>query len=208
LNTENVGEIAVVGLRPKMRVRARIDQLSVDPNTIFDALYAAFDYMRDSELSPDLAQVPLTCVLVLHHAGVADHFQVRHSRQTGENFALDAVCKEGVFRIFAQVLKGQNRNAFFWWCWERGSKVLTKQPDHGADEEKTKNCSTGQNWIALRPTPDSRWRPDWPRENRSAFEPTLKIFRERACSLVTRFRIAFETTGDNRFQVATHGRYE
>src|SRR4029077_17536955 len=50
LNREDIGEVAVVSLRPEMRIVAGIDQLRVHPHATAHALHAAFHQMRDPEL--------------------------------------------------------------------------------------------------------------------------------------------------------------
>ena len=42
LDREHVGQIAIISLRPKMRVCPRVDQLSIHPHAIGRALHAAF----------------------------------------------------------------------------------------------------------------------------------------------------------------------
>src|SRR6266700_6525693 len=91
LNGENIGKVAIVGLGPKMRVGARIDQLRVYPHTIGRALHAAFHHMRYPKLLADLAQVTCKSALILHHGSAADDFQVRDLCQVGEDFVLYAV---------------------------------------------------------------------------------------------------------------------
>jgi hypothetical protein len=49
LNSENVGQIAIVILRPEMRVRARVDQLRVYSHAIANALNTSFHDMRDAK---------------------------------------------------------------------------------------------------------------------------------------------------------------
>ena len=74
LDGKDIGEIAIISLRPQMCVIARIDQLRVHAHTIAHALHAAFHQMRDSELLRDLAQVARDSSLVLHHRSAANHF--------------------------------------------------------------------------------------------------------------------------------------
>ena len=83
LNGEHVRQIAIVGLRPEMRIGPRVDQLRVDADTVASALHAAFKHMGDAELLPDLAQVAFASGLVLHDRSATDHFQVRDLREVG-----------------------------------------------------------------------------------------------------------------------------
>ena len=54
---EDVDQLAVVGIRPEMRVAQRIDQLHVDAHLVVGFLYAAFEDVSDPELPGDIAQV-------------------------------------------------------------------------------------------------------------------------------------------------------
>ena len=108
MDGEDIGQIAIVGLCPQMRVGAGIDQLRVHPHFVGRALHTAFDNMRHAELLTDLAQIARRAALVLHHRGAADHLQVRDLRQVGQDFVLHAIGEEGVLRVAAQVFKWQH----------------------------------------------------------------------------------------------------
>ena len=113
LDGKDIGQIAIVGLRPQMRIGPRVDQLRVHPHLVGRALHAAFEYMRHAELLADLAQIARSAGLVLHHAGAADHFQVRDPGQVGEDFVLHAVGEKGVRFFFAQIFERKHGDAFF-----------------------------------------------------------------------------------------------
>ena len=57
MDGEDIGQIAIVGLRPQMRVGARVDQLRIHPHFVGRALHTAFEDMRHAELLADLAQI-------------------------------------------------------------------------------------------------------------------------------------------------------
>ena len=57
LNRENISQIAIVSLRPQMRIGARIDQLRVYSHTIANTLDASFHNIRDAKFIADLATV-------------------------------------------------------------------------------------------------------------------------------------------------------
>ena len=57
LDGEDIGQIAVVGLRPEMRVVPGIDQLRVHAHFVADALDTSLNDVRHSELPADLAQI-------------------------------------------------------------------------------------------------------------------------------------------------------
>ena len=95
-----------------MGIGAGVDELGIDPDAIVDSLDTAFQDVGDAQLLPDLAQVAFPNSLVLHHAGAADHFEVRDFRQIGEDLILDAIGKEGGLLIRAQVFEGEDCDAF------------------------------------------------------------------------------------------------
>src|SRR5215211_3550342 len=70
--------------------------------------------MGHAKLLADLAHIAHNAAFVLHHAGAADHFQVRDFRKGHEDFILYTVSEKGVIRIATPVLKWKHRNALFW----------------------------------------------------------------------------------------------
>ena len=68
LNRENIGEIAIIGLRPKMRISAGVNELRHYPNAVRRALNASFQDMGYAKLPSDFLQVARRPILVLHHA--------------------------------------------------------------------------------------------------------------------------------------------
>src|SRR3954452_1743890 len=54
LDGKNVGQIAIVSLRPEMRIGARIDQLGVYSHAIANALNTSFQDMRNSKFISNL----------------------------------------------------------------------------------------------------------------------------------------------------------
>ena len=111
LNSKNIRQIAIVRLRPQMRVIAGIDQLRVDPHFVRCALHAALDQVRHAELLSDFAQIALRASFVLHHGCATDHLQVGDFCQIGQNFILHTVGEEGVLFFVAQVFERQNGDA-------------------------------------------------------------------------------------------------
>ncbi len=51
---EDVGQLAIVSLRPEMRIAFRLDQLHVDPDRVARLLHAPFQNMGDPQLLRDL----------------------------------------------------------------------------------------------------------------------------------------------------------
>jgi len=119
LNSEDVGQIAIVSLRPEMRIGACIDQLRIHSHAIANTLNTSFHDMRNAKLISDLAQITFGSGLLLHNRSAADDLQVRDPGQVGQNFILHAVSKKCVLRVAASVFKRQHGDAFlrdFWWC--------------------------------------------------------------------------------------------
>ena len=56
---KHIRDIAIVAFRPKLAVRPRIDQLSVDAHSIAGALHCAFQHVRYAQVGGDLAQIAL-----------------------------------------------------------------------------------------------------------------------------------------------------
>src|SRR5438477_385874 len=112
LNGEDIREIAIVSLRPKMRVIACIDQLRINAHAIGCALHAALEHMRHSKLFADFAQIAFYAALIMHHARAADHLQVGDLRQVSEYFVLHTIGEIGVLLLVAEILERQYRDAF------------------------------------------------------------------------------------------------
>src|SRR5207245_9902772 len=107
---EDVGQIAVVMLRPKVGVGSSINQLCAHTHTLPGSLHTSLEYMRDAKLLGDLAKVACCRILVLHHACAANHFQVSDLSEVGKDFILDTISEEGVRLIRAQVFKWEHRD--------------------------------------------------------------------------------------------------
>jgi hypothetical protein len=65
--------------------------------------------VRYPERVADLAGIVLAAKF--HHAGAADHLEMRDLRQFGQKVVLNTVGKRGVFLIVAQVFKRQHRDS-------------------------------------------------------------------------------------------------
>ena len=84
-----------------MSVSAGVDQLCVDAKTIPGALDRTFHDVSDTELLADLAHVAFGPGLVLPHAGVADHLQIRDLGEIGQDLVLNAIGEVGVLFVGA-----------------------------------------------------------------------------------------------------------
>jgi len=82
--------------------------------------YASFQHVGDTQRITDLPRVLLAAIL--HDAGAADHLEVGDFRQFDQDIVLDAVGKECVLLLIAQIFEWQNRDTFFWWIKLRGSE--------------------------------------------------------------------------------------
>src|SRR5207253_6445522 len=98
-----------------------------------------------------------------------NHLEVGDPGQGGKNFILHTIGEKEVIRIPAQILKWQHRNAFLRWrrFW-RSNELLPQQQNDGKPKQNTRGGCTRQNWIASRPTPNSRWRSHGPFHTRPA----------------------------------------
>ena len=112
LNGEDVSQIAIVYLCPKMRVCPGVNQLCVYAHTVAGALHAAFEHMRNAEFLGDLAKVAHRGILILHHTCATNYFQVGNSGEIRKDFVLNAVCEVGVLFFIAKIFKGKNGDAF------------------------------------------------------------------------------------------------
>ena len=104
LGGKQIFQIAIVLLRPDVRVGARVDQLDVyvKPGTCL--AYAAFQDVRHSKRISDLARVLLAAKS--HDAVAADHLEVGNFRQLGQDVVLNTIGKGGVLPVVTQVFKG------------------------------------------------------------------------------------------------------
>ncbi len=112
MDGEDIGQVAIVGLRPEMRVSPRVEQLRVNSNFVGSPLYAAFDDMCYAELLADFAQIARRAALVLHDARAADHFEISNLCQVRQDFVLHTVGEVSIGFVFTSVFKREHRNAF------------------------------------------------------------------------------------------------
>ena len=113
LDCEHVVQIAIVlfGARCPASVR-------VSTNCAFDVQFAArssdrpLQHVGHTQRIADLAHIVFTAIL--HDAGAADHLQVGDFRQLGQDVVLDAIGKERVLFLVAQIFEWQNGDASCW----------------------------------------------------------------------------------------------
>ena len=111
LDRKDIGDVAVIALRPELRVGARIDQLGGDAHAVGQPMHRPLEHMRDAELLSDLAPVARRVARILLHAQAADHLQVGDLREVRQDLALDAVREERVLLVAAEILEWQHRDA-------------------------------------------------------------------------------------------------
>ena len=113
---EYIGNIAIITVGPKVAVRPRIDQLSVDTHPAASTLHAAFQHVCHAKRLGDLAQVSLCLNFVLHCRCATDYFQVRYLGQAGKDFVLHAIREVGVLSLSAQIPEWKNGYALVGNC--------------------------------------------------------------------------------------------
>ena len=160
LDRKDIGQIAIISLRPKVGISLRVDQLRIYPHPIGDALHAAFQQMSYAELLTDLAQIPHHSAPVLHHAGAADHLQVRDLGQISQDFILHTIGKVFVLFFLTQVFEGQHGDRFVcdrrrrWRCRSYANELEDKQTggddrEHGGDGDKLAPSMMGDRFVSL-----------------------------------------------------------
>src|SRR5438067_1181926 len=86
LNCEYICQVASIGLDPKVRVIASIDQLRIHPHFAGDSLDTAFQHVSNPQRLTDFSQVTRGLSPVLVYTGAADYFQVGDLSKVCENF--------------------------------------------------------------------------------------------------------------------------
>ena len=122
LDTEDIGELAVVSLGPKMGIGRCIDQLHCHAHLIGRSLNTTLENIQDTELFRDVTQV-IRRALVFLRRSARDHFQIRHLGQARQNFILDSLGEVGVIRVTAQVVERQNRDRLLWQGFRRSGRL-------------------------------------------------------------------------------------
>ena len=111
MQTEEVSDLTIKGVRPDVRVRASVDQLRVDPDPVTDAAHRPLEHMSNAKSGSDLAQIAGTTA-ILPNGGATDHFQVGHLGQVRQNVVLNAIGEIRVGLIVTQVFERKNGDAF------------------------------------------------------------------------------------------------
>src|SRR5262249_46789840 len=72
---KDVGKLAIKGIRPKMRIIGRFDELNVYPHGVAALLYAAFEDVGDTQLLCNLWQIFRSAPVMLC-GRTRDHLQI------------------------------------------------------------------------------------------------------------------------------------
>ena len=112
LDREDVVELAVVGLRPQVRVGAGLDQLRRDPDRVARLAHRAFEHVRHVQRARDLRDSDFLA-LERERRGARRHLQLRNLRQQVQQFLRDAVGEVLVRLVLAHVDEWQHGDAFF-----------------------------------------------------------------------------------------------
>ena len=111
LDTEDVGELAIKGIGPQMRIAGHLDELDGDAHLIGGFLDAAFKDVRYAKLLRDFGEIARFALITLRRRA-RDHFQIRNLREPREDFFPDAIREVGVRFVFAQVFEWKHGDAF------------------------------------------------------------------------------------------------
>ena len=107
LHREHVGETAIVTLRPDVASGCDVVELRRDAHTVAVLTHAAFDYVTDSELLPDLLDVD-GLALKSKRRVARDDEEPTQLGKGGDEVLADAVREILLLRIVAHVDEGQH----------------------------------------------------------------------------------------------------
>ena len=96
-----------------MPISSCVDQLDVNHYPVSFPTHAAFQHVRDSQCLRDVAKIAHVNVAKLHHGRTTNDLQVLDRGEAGEDVILNAISEKRVLLVGAEVLKGQNGDAFF-----------------------------------------------------------------------------------------------
>src|SRR5439155_22539488 len=103
---KNIDQLAIVSLRPKMRIVLGVDKSNIDANMVGRFLNRAFQDIGDAELLCDLGDV-LGRTFESFRRSPRDDFKVADQRESGQDLLLNAVDKISVRLDFTQIFKRQ-----------------------------------------------------------------------------------------------------
>ena len=109
LHREDVVELPVPGVRPQVRVRARLDQLRGDAHLVAGPAHRAFEDVRNIEPLGDLRDLHVLA-LVRERRGARDHAQLRDLRQQVQQLLGDPVGEILLVLVRAHVDEREHRD--------------------------------------------------------------------------------------------------
>ena len=107
LDREDVGELAVVRLRPEVLVGFGVDELGHDPHPVAHAPHASLQEGRRRQQGADFPQA-LLALLEHHHRGARNDLERPDLRQLGDDVLGDPVREVLVLRLGAEVQERQH----------------------------------------------------------------------------------------------------
>src|SRR5438105_10462179 len=113
LQTERVGNGAVIPICPKMPIMERINQLDVHHHAIAFPADTSLQHIRYPESLSDVAQIPRSVGAISHYTSATDDPQTVDFGKARENIILNSVSKECILFSFAHIRERKDRDAFF-----------------------------------------------------------------------------------------------
>src|SRR5439155_570491 len=104
LDAKDVSQPPIIGLGPEVGIGLRVNQLNIDSHLIGRFLDATLKNVRYPKLLRDLGEIPRFALIPLS-GSTRNYFYVRDLGQTRQDLLLNTVCKIGVIRIAAKILK-------------------------------------------------------------------------------------------------------
>src|SRR5215475_3815291 len=115
LYAQDVGEFAIVGVGPQMRIAGCLDEVHADADCVASFLNATLKNVCHTKLLRDLREIARFALIPLRRSA-RNYFQVRDLCQAREDFLLNTIRKIGVIWVAAEVLERKHGNAFFKNC--------------------------------------------------------------------------------------------
>src|SRR5262249_18608451 len=111
LDAKDIAQLSVICLGPELRTGLHVHQVNIDPHLISRFLDATLKDVRYPKLPCDFSKISRFALISLCRSA-RNHFQIPDLSEAREDFFLDTIGEISVIRIAAQILKGQDRDAF------------------------------------------------------------------------------------------------
>src|SRR5205814_6915078 len=202
LDGEQIIDIAVVFLGPKVGVRARVNQLCIQMKIRASPPDTPLQNMRYPQIISNLTEISFAAIF--HHAVAADYFEIADLRHFGQNVVLHTIGKGGLFFLLVQIFKRQNCDSS---CWRLPDKFTFPHDPASGRRQTNQRCHEECTcWIAPDPFPSSRENSGVSRLNRFVLEPTFEILGQRESGRVTTLWIFLEALEANCAEIAIYFR--